>query len=153
MADNAEILVKIKENFSHFIVEASEFRGELTVVVKREGLVSVLTFLKEDLNMDFDYLADLCGVDYMGREPRFAVVYQLYSIPKNHSVRIKAFTDSAQCKVPTVTGIWKTANWHEREVYDMFGIKFEGHPDLRRILMPDNFAGHPLRKDFPLFSQ
>lgn len=152
MADNTAILTKVKEKFSHFITETAEFRGELTIVVKKEGLISVLSFLKEDPELNFNYLADLCGVDYKDSEPRFAVTYQLYSIPdSNHSVRVKTYTDSVQSKLPTVTNIWKTANWHEREVYDMFGIKFEGHPDLRRILMPDNFVGHPLRKDYPVF--
>jgi NADH-quinone oxidoreductase subunit C len=98
-----------------------------------------------------DHLLDLCGVDYNTKKtPRFEVVYNLYSIPLMHMIRVRALVPEDDCKIKTVTSVWKGANWHERETFDMYGIVFEGHPDLRRILMPDDWEGYPLRKDYPL---
>jgi NADH-quinone oxidoreductase subunit C len=143
------ILTKLKEKFPDSILEITEFRNELTCVVRKEDIVPLCTFLKHDPELCFNFLSCVTGVDHLGRNPRFDVVYELYSINKNHRVRLKARVDEGE-DVPSVTSVWSTANWHEREVFDLFGIPFDGHPDLRRILMPDDWEGHPLRKDFSL---
>ena len=142
-------LTRLKEKFPELILETVEFRGELTIVVKREDIVPVCNFLRDDPELSFNFLSDLCGADHMGRKPRFDVVYHLYSIDKKHRVRLKVEVEEGE-NVPTVTSVWSNANWFEREVFDMFGVKFDNHPDLRRILMPEDWEGHPLRKDFPL---
>jgi NADH-quinone oxidoreductase subunit C len=132
------------------ILETAEYRGEVTVVVAKEALVDVAEFLKEDAEFRFDFLSDVCGVDWKGRAERFEVVYHLYSIEHNTRLRLKVRLSESELSLPSVTGIWATANWHERETFDMFGIEFTGHPDLRRILNPDDFEGFPFRKDFPI---
>ena len=147
--ENQSILEKIKNRFADSILETVEFRGELTVVVKKAKLVEICKFLRDDSDLKFDHLADVSGVDFLERSPRFDISYHMYSIPKNHRLRIKLKIDETET-IPTVTPVWSTANWHEREIFDMFGLKFEGHPDLRRILMADDWVGHPLRKDYPL---
>ncbi|MFQ6033001.1 MAG: NADH-quinone oxidoreductase subunit C [Candidatus Zixiibacteriota bacterium] len=146
---NNTILEKLNERFAESILEVGEFREELTVVVKKEDIVRICQFLRDDPELSFNFLSDLCGVDYPERKPRFELVYNLYSIFKNHRVRLKVRVDDGE-NVPSATSVWNTANWHEREVFDMFGIRFDGHPDLRRILMPEDWEGYPLRKDFPL---
>src|SRR4030066_481854 len=147
--DNNSILEKIKNKFADAIVETVEFRGELTVVIKKEKLVEICKFLRDDSDLKFDHLADVSGVDFLERLPSFDISYHMYSIPKNHRLRIKIKVNENEA-IPTVTPVWSTANWHEREIFDMFGLKFDGHPDLRRILMADDWVGHPLRKDYPL---
>ncbi len=124
-------------------------REELVAEVKRELIVRVLTFLRDDVNCQFKQLMDVCGVDYPGREERFDVVYNLLSLSHNRRIRVKVKTD-AEHPVPTVTGVFNSANWWERETWDMYGIYFLDHPDPRRILSDYGFEGHPLRKDFPL---
>jgi NADH-quinone oxidoreductase subunit C len=140
---------KIKEKFADSILEIGEFRSQLTCVVKREELPVICRFLRDDPELSFNFLSFIGGVDFPERNPRFDVVYELYSISNNHRLRLKVKVNQEE-SVPSVTSIWRTANWQEREVFDLFGINFEGHPDLRRILMPDDYEGHPLRKDFPL---
>ena len=145
------VLAVVRESAPGLSVEVEHSCGQLALRVPREGLVRICRGLKHDPETRFDYLADLCGVDYLGRRAvRFQVVYNLYSIPKNHRLRLKVDVDGEDPWVESVTGVWKAANWHERELYDMFGIEVRGHPDLRRILMPDDWEGHPLRKDYPL---
>jgi len=140
----------LKERFPGVVEEVTYFRDEVTVVVKREAISRVCRFLKEDPELQYHFLADLCGVDWRGkREPRFEVVYNLYSIPRADRIRVKIRV-AERAEVDSVTSVWSTANWHEREVFDMFGIRFTGHPDLRRILMPEDWEGHPLRKDYPV---
>jgi NADH-quinone oxidoreductase subunit C len=124
-------------------------RDELVIVVRRESIVRLLTFLRDDVNCQFKQLMDVCGVDYPGRPERFEVVYNLLSLTHNRRIRVKVWTDE-QSAVPTVTGVFNSAGWWEREVYDLYGIWFREHPDLRRILTDYGFEGHPLRKDFPL---
>jgi len=141
---------KVTEEFPEAVLEAKLFRGEVTLRLERKWIAQVCRFCKEDPELRFDFLSDLCGVDYRGREPRFEVVYHLLSIPRNERVRLKAGVPEDDPHIATVSDIWPTANWHERECYDMFGIVFDGHPDLRRILMPEDWEGHPLRKDYPL---
>ena len=123
--------------------------GELTVVVRADEIVSVLTALRDDSTCLFEQLIDICGVDYPEREKRFDVVYHLLSPRKNQRIPVKCQTN-ADAPVPSVVGLFPVANWYEREAYDMYGILFAGHPDLRRILTDYGFQGHPLRKDFPL---
>ena len=131
-------------------VRAAEVRlGELIVTVRREAIVKALTFLRDDTNCRFKMLVDICGVDYPERDERFEVVYNLLSLTHNQRIRVKVTTDETT-PVPSVTGVFSSAGWAEREAWDLYGILFSGHPDLRRILTDYGFEGHPLRKDFPL---
>jgi NADH-quinone oxidoreductase subunit C len=123
--------------------------GELTLVAKREKLTQLLLLLRDDPAWRFKILIDICGADYPDRAERFEVVYHLLSVHKNLRVRVKISTDSAT-PVPSIVGLFPAANWYEREAFDLYGVLFEGHPDLRRILTDYGFRGHPLRKDFPL---
>ena len=123
--------------------------GELTVVVRADEIVSVLTALRDDSTCLFEQLIDICGVDYPERERRFDVVYHLLAPHHNRRIRVKVETDEVT-PVPSLVSLWPAANWFEREAYDLYGILFSGHPDLRRILTDYGFEGHPLRKDFPL---
>ncbi len=123
--------------------------GELTIVVAREQIASFLRYLRDEPRCQFHCLIDICGVDWPGRPNRFDVVYHLLSLKLNHRIRVKTETDES-APVPSVIGVYPAANWFEREAFDMYGILFSGHPDLRRILTDYGFQGHPLRKDFPL---
>ncbi len=147
---NEKVKEKLQARFAGVPLEFTEFRGELTAIVPKERIVELCRFLKDDEELRFDLLADLCGIDMNTPENQFGVIYNLYSLKNKHRIRLKTFTTGEDPKVPTVTGVWTTANWHERETFDMFGIVFEGHPDLRRMYMPDEFEHFPLRKDFPL---
>lgn len=146
---NQIVLQKLQAQFGDAILESNEFRGELTAVLPAERLVEVCRFLKTG-EFRYELLADLCGLDMYTPVKRFCVVYNLYSYQHRHRLRLKVFVEESHPHVPTVTTVWATANWHERETYDMFGILFDGHPDMRRIYMPDDFEYYPLRKDFPL---
>jgi NADH-quinone oxidoreductase subunit C len=148
MAENNRAVVKLKERFAADIVDIKEFRGEVTVTVKKENIVEICNYLKEFVG--YNLLTDLTAVDYLGQSPRFLVVYNMYSIPAKDRLRVKAQVEETDATIDSVAGVWSSANWLEREVYDLFGIKFAGHPDLRRILMTDDWVGHPLRKDYPL---
>jgi len=147
---NGVVLDKLKNRFPDAVLESNEFRDELTVVVPKERIVDICRFLKEDPQLQFDLLADVFGIDMYTPTKRFGVIYNLYSLKNRNRIRLKVFTEEEDLKVPTMTGVYGTANWHERETFDMFGIIFEGHPDLRRVYMPDEFEHFPLRKDFPL---
>ena len=149
-AMNEKVLERLTAKFLGTKLEADEFRGELTIVIPKEKIVEVCTFLKDDDELCFNLLADLCGIDMNTSVNRFGVIYNLYSFTNKHRIRLKTFVEEEHPKLPTVTSVWGTANWHERETFDMFGIIFEGHPDLRRMYMPDEFEYYPLRKDFPL---
>ena len=131
------------------IVETEVGLDELTVLAQRGAVVEVLTFLRDDVNCQFQQLLDVCGVDYPEREPRFEVVYHLLSLTHNRRVRVKVRTDE-ETPVPSATGVFSSANWWEREAWDLMGILFADHPDLRRIMTDYGFEGHPLRKEFPL---
>ncbi len=145
-----EIAEKIKEKFPEEVKGIKEFRGQVSVTVKRERIVEICRWLHDEPDLNFDLLKDLCGVDYLGKKPiRFEVVYTLYSMTHHHMIRIKAEVPEEDPEIDSVIEIWRGADWHERECYDMFGIKFRGHPDLRRILLPEDWEGHPLRKDYP----
>ena len=141
---------KLKKGYSDNIIEIYSFRGDLNVVIKPPDLIEICRFLKTDAELKFNFLSCITAADYLGkREKRFEVVYVLFSIPNHHRAIIKIRIDEGE-EVPSLTALWDTANFQEREVYDMFGIKFSGHPDLTRILMDDDWIGHPQRKDFPL---
>jgi NADH-quinone oxidoreductase subunit C len=140
----------LQQKFGNLIKDIDVFRDETTVVIDRENILPFCRFLKDDARYAFDFLSDCCGVDFFPLKPRFCVVYHLYSLLHGHRLRIKVFLDEADSSIESVISIWATANWHERECFDLLGIQFIHHPDLRRILLPEDFAGHPLRKDFPL---
>jgi NADH-quinone oxidoreductase subunit C len=137
----------LKEEFGDAIESARSFAGDLTFQVRRDAIAQVAASLKT--RHRFTYLVDICGADYPKREPRFDVVYHLYSFEANRRIRLKVTADEAT-PVPTVCGVWRAANWPEREVYDMYGVRFDGHPDMTRILLWEGFNGYPLRKDFPV---
>ncbi len=140
---------KIKAKFGDLISEPTEFRGEITLkLADAEKIFDVCQFAKRSLG--FDYLVDICSVDNYGEDPRWTVIYHLRGVANGHELRIKTDVSEEKSELPSVLPIWRTANWHEREVYDLMGIRFSGHPDLRRILMWEGYPYHPLRKDFPL---
>jgi len=147
---NQFIVDTLRARFPETIEGTNEFRGDLTVQVKKQDIVPVCEFLKNDPTLSFDMLIDLLGVDMYRSEGRFEVVYILYSLKNRKYLRLKVLIDERDPVVPTITGVWSGANWHERETFDMMGIKFSGHPDLRRLYMPEEYVYYPLRKDFPL---
>lgn len=149
MPENNRAVIKLKEKFSSAVLEVAEFRGEVTVTVAKSSILAALSFLKAELQ--YNQLTDLTAVDYLGKkEDRFMMVYQLLSIPHKDRLRIKCPVSEAESTVPSATQVWSTANWLEREVFDLFGITFDKHPDLRRILMTEDWVGYPLRKDYPV---
>ena len=140
---------KIKAKFGDLISEPTEFRGEITLkLTDAEKIFDVCQFAKRSLG--FDYLVDICSVDNYGEDPRWTVIYHLRGVANGQDLRIKTDVSEEKSELPSVLPVWRTANWHEREVYDLMGIRFSGHPDLRRILMWEGYPYHPLRKDFPL---
>jgi NADH-quinone oxidoreductase subunit C len=139
---------KLLEAFPAAIIEESHFRDETTLRIKASALRDICFYSRD--NLGFNYLIDLSSVDHFGDEPRYEVVYELYSMKDCVHLRLKISVSEDDCNVPTVSDIWPTADWHEREAYDMMGLHFTNHPDLRRILMWDGYPYHPLRKDFPL---
>lgn len=147
-----KVLDRLTAQFGDRILETSDFRGDEVALVAAEDWVEVASFLRDDADTLMNHFIDLTAVDYPEREPdlpRFDVLVSARSIEKNHRFRLKTRVEDG-ADVPTLTGVWVGANWAEREVYDMFGITFRGHPDMRRILMYDEFVGHPLRKDYPI---
>jgi NADH-quinone oxidoreductase subunit C len=134
------------------VVAAKRFRGQDFITVKKERIVEILTLMRDHSDCTYKLVSDIFGVDLLGfdKDPRFEVVYSLYSLVTNRRIVIKAQVSEDEPEIDTASGIWLAASWPEREIYDMFGIDFIGHPDPRRILMPDDWVGHPLRKDFPL---
>jgi len=146
------LLDTLQKKFPGAVIEAVIFRNLPSVRVAKESLVPICEFLKSSEGGEYKLLTDHTAVDYPKREKRFDVIYHLYSFQRNDRLRVKVVLGENE-KVPSVTGIWPTANWFEREVFDMFGIQYEGHPDLKRILMPDGWTGHPLRKDYDILRQ
>ena len=140
---------RLREAMPQAIEAVGSYRDQVTIRVFKEHLVEACRFLHDTPGLEFDFLTDLTAVDYPARPKRFDVVLHLNSMAQNHMLRVKtAVAEGEPC--PSVTSVWKAANWEEREAYDMFGIVFEGHPDLRRILLPEDWEGYPLRKDYPL---
>jgi len=153
--DGAAILERLRGRLGSAIVETHAQCGDHTAVIERAALPGALSLCRDAAELAFDVLMDLTAVDYQkypGREdgPRFEVVYHLYSLRWNHRLRIKVRVDEDDAVVPTAVPLWPIANWLEREVWDMCGVRFEGHPDPRRLLMYEEFVGHPLRKDYPI---
>jgi NADH-quinone oxidoreductase subunit C len=140
----------LRESFADAVLETAIPQGDATAVIRHEFLTKIMDFLKNDSRLLFNVLVDITAVDYSGRNPRFDLVYHLLSLPFTRRLRIKVGVPDADPKVDSLTPLWGNANWLEREVWDMFGIRFEGHPDLKRILMYEEFQGHPLRKDYPI---
>jgi len=144
-----ESALQLKAKFGDLISEPAEFRGEITVrVADAAKIFEVCGFAKKDLG--FDFLVDVSSVDNYGNDPRWTVVYHLRNLKANSELRLKTEVSEEKSELPSVITVWRTANWHEREIYDMMGIRFSGHPDLRRILMWEGYPYYPLRKDFPL---
>jgi NADH-quinone oxidoreductase subunit C len=140
---------KIKAKFGALIAEPTEFRGEISLkIADAEQIFEVCNFAKRQLG--FDYLVDISSIDNYGEDPRWTVVYHLRGVASGEELRLKTDVSEEKSELPSVLPVWRTANWHEREIYDMMGIRFSGHPDLRRILMWEGYPFHPLRKDFPL---
>jgi NADH-quinone oxidoreductase subunit C len=140
---------QLKAKFGDVIAEPSDFRGEISLkIADAERIVEICSFAKKELG--FDYLVDVSSVDNYGEDPRWTVVYHLYGIAHKQYLRLINSVSEEKSELPTVTGVWRTADWHEREIYDMMGIRFRGHPDLRRIIMWEGYPYFPLRKDFPL---
>ena len=144
------IVHKLRAWDAQAVAETHAFRGELTIVVPREHLRRAAEFLCGDPELQFTFLSDITGVDRFPVEPRFELNYHLTSLARRETLRLKVRVAGSDPVVESVTPVWPGANWHEREIFDLFGVRFEGHPDLRRILMPEDWEGHPLRKDYPV---
>jgi NADH-quinone oxidoreductase subunit C len=143
----AFLVERIRGRFPGAVLETGEFRGELTVVVPKEQIAEIGRFLRDDEEAAFDLPTDVTALHYLERDYDFEVVYHLYSLRRNHRIRLKVRLREGET-VPSVTPVWPGANWQEREAFDLVGIRFQGHPDLRRIIMPEDYPDHPLRKDF-----
>jgi NADH-quinone oxidoreductase subunit C len=152
----AEIITRLQDRFGTKILKTSVFANQYTATIFPADLREVLLFLRDDPELDISWVMDIGGVDYLGypdaddQEWRFEVAYQLMSMAKNHRIRLKVAVVDESVSVPSIWDLWGIANWMEREVYDLFGIRFEGHPNLRRIMCHDEFQGHALRKDYPI---
>jgi NADH-quinone oxidoreductase subunit C len=144
-----DLAAHIEESHGDAVRASQIVVGELTLLAERDQIVKLLRFLRDDQQCNFETLIDICGVDYPERSDRFEVVYHLLSMRMNHRIRVRIRTDE-ETPVPSLTALWPAANWFEREAFDMYGIQFADHPDLRRILTDYGFVGHPFRKDFPL---
>jgi NADH-quinone oxidoreductase subunit C len=136
--------------FGDDIQDTLQFRGETTIMVAGEKIVEISRYCRDTKGLEYNFLSDVTGIDYYPQSPRFAVAYHLYSMVHNRTLRLKVYLSDEEPTVSSVTEVYPAANWLEREIYDLLGVTFTGHPDLRRILMPDNWEGHPLRKDYPL---
>ena len=143
------LLESLQEKFSEGILSGQSFLDQATYTVSLGVLYDVLIHLRDDTDSDYDYLVDLTALDYLGDETRFCMVYHLYSHPKKSFIRVRCGVAEGE-SVPSVISVWRTADWMEREVYDLFGIDFSDHPNLKRILLPDDWHGHPLRKDYDI---
>ena len=141
---------RLKEKFPSMDFEVSDYKDELTMKFDKKFIVEVCRFLKFDSGLEFKLCSDVTAVDWATRKNRFTVVYNIFSMKHNFRLRLKADVDESDCAIDSVSSVWQAANWQERETYDMYGIKFTNHPDLRRMYMPEEFEYHPLRKDFPL---
>lgn len=152
MEELSHELERIREIVPEGELEAEADRGVFWINLPKEALLSVVTLLRDDPQLDYKMLSDFFGVDYPARGKRFDLIYNLYSLSRNRRIFLRVRVGENE-PVTTLSGIFPNANWAEREVYDLFGVEFEGHPDLRRLLMPDDWDGHPLRKDYPLIGK
>jgi NADH-quinone oxidoreductase subunit C len=152
-AEQNPIVQRLRAWDPEAVTQVIEFRGELTLVVPREHLRRIAEYLQAESDLNFDFLSDISAVDRFPAEPRFELNYHLLSIPRRQILRLRVWVAAATAMDPAVdslTSVYATANWHEREIFDLFGVRFQGHPDLRRILMPEDWEGYPLRKDYPV---
>ena len=149
MAEINLAVKKLQEKFPASVLEVKTFRDEINVTIQKKEILEICKFLYSDPDLQYQMLTDLCGVDFLPEQPRFEVVYLLYSMKAQQRLRLKIKVGESE-SVSSVESIWKAADWLEREVYDLFGITFDNHPDLRRILLWDGYEGYPLRKDFPV---
>ena len=143
-------VAKLQRELGESVLSVEEFRGQTSVTLDREAIVNACQMLRDDPELDFNFLAALTAVDYWPSEPRFKIVYQLYSLANKEFIGLRAQLSNESPEISTIESIYPNANWHEREVFDMFGVTFKGHSDQRRIIMPYDWEGHPLRKDYPL---
>lgn len=143
------ILQSLLESRGDAVLATHVHLGDATALVARERIVDVMGFLRDAPELAFEMLTDVTAVDYLGEEPRFEMVYHLYSVTRKHRLRVKARVPEGDARIASLVALWPSANWMEREVWDMYGIRFDGHPDLRRLLLYEEFEGHPLRKDYP----
>ncbi len=150
MSEPNPVVQALEAAFPDAIEDVQVFRGDTIVIVARERIVEVCEYCRDTEGLEFNFLSDVAGVDYYPAEPRFGLSYQLYSMTRNDNLRLKVLLPGDDPTVPSVTSVYPAANWQEREYFDLLGIQFTGHPDLRRILMPKDWEGHPLRKDYPL---
>jgi NADH-quinone oxidoreductase subunit C len=148
--DNATIVSLLRERLGAGVLGANEFRGDLSLTLTPDAYLAAATLLRDDPALRYSFLENLCGVDYLGRTPRFEVVAHLVSMQHTHRVCLKVGADERDPRVPSLTPLFPTANYQERETFDLLGIQFDGHPSLTRILMPEDWVGHPQRKDLPL---
>ena len=146
---------RIAETLGELSLEMTDAKAQLAIQVPKERIAEVCLALRDDPKLRFDQMMDLTAVDYLRqkREERFQVVYHLFSLPFHHRVRVKCDVPENEARLPSIHHVWKAANWYERECFDMYGIRFDGHPDLKRLLMYEGFEGHPLRKDYPITRQ
>jgi NADH-quinone oxidoreductase subunit C len=140
----------LQAKFGEAIQDVQEFRGEIAVFVDAARIVDVCQYCRDTEGLQYNFLSDVTGIDYLPQKPRFGVAYNLYSMYHNRSLRLKVMLPGDEPEVPTVTSVYPAADWFEREIFDLLGVMFTDHPDMRRILMPDDWDGHPLRKDYPL---
>jgi len=147
---NEELLKKISEKFEQHITVVGEPYGLLTIETDRDNIISLLSYLKNDTVLQFIFLTDITGIHYPAQENPIGVIYHLHSLVNNVRIRIKVFLPAADYHIPTASTVWEGANWMERETYDFFGVTFDGHPDLRRILNVDDMTVFPMRKEYPL---
>ncbi len=143
----------LRDRFPDDVLDATEYRGEMTIIVRPESIAEVCQALRDEKQLAYNYLADITAVDWLEHDPRYDIVYHLLSLATYGVIRLKAQVgdeDTPDPELPTVTAVWPGADWFEREIYDLFGIRFAGHPNQTRILMPQDWVGHPLRKDYPL---
>ena len=150
---NDLLLQKLRAQFPAAVELENEFRGELTIVIRKADILAVCRYLQSEPDLAFDSVRDICGADYHRSDERFEVIYNLYSLKNNFRLRLKVRIGESDLHVSSVAGVWKGADWLERETYDMYGILFDGHPDLKRILLPDGWTGFPLRKDYDILKQ
>ena len=143
-------LKKIKEKFGDAVLDHGIDRGDLVVIVTAEKVHDIIAFLRNEPELDFNMLIDLFGVDYMPRKPRFEVVYHLHCLSRNERLRVRVQLEENNCEVDTISDLYPVADWLERETWDMFGVVFTGHPNMKRLLMYESFEGHPLRRDYPV---
>ncbi len=141
---------KILQTFPNYQIEFSEYLDEFCIKVNRENIVEVCSFFKNDQELQFLLCEDITAVDWAIKKNRFTVVYHIFSLKNNFRLKLKSDVHESDCEIDSVSSVWRAANWQERECYDMYGIIFKNHPDLRRMYMPEDFDYHPLRKDFPL---